>query len=269
MTDRILVFIPCYNCERQIARVLKQFEKVPPGTFHEVLVVDNRSRDRTASVAAAALPSVGPMPARVVRNSENYGLGGSHKAAFAYATRQGHSHVLVLHGDDQGSIDDVLPILRSGDHRRFDACLGARFMRGSRLIGYSRLRRLGNRAFNALFSVAVGRRVFDLGSGLNIFGPAVFGSGSILKYPDDLRFNVLLLLGMYDRALRVSYFPISWREDDQVSNVKMISQALRTAAAAGDYVFRRQRLRSGEHRSAPRESYTFEVIAEHAGGLSV
>jgi len=268
MTDRILVFIPCYNCERQIARVLRQFERVPPGTFHEVLVVDNRSRDGTASVAAAALPFVGSIPARVVQNSENYGLGGSHKAAFAYAARQGHSHVVVLHGDDQGSIDDVLPILRDGDHRRFDACLGARFMRGSRLIGYSRLRRLGNRVFNALFSVAVGRRVADLGSGLNIFGPAVFGSGSIFKYPDDLRFNVLLLLGMYDRALRVSYFPISWREDDQVSNVRMLSQAIRTAAAAGDYVFRRQHLRSGEHRSAPRESYTFEVIAEHAGGIS-
>jgi len=264
MTDRILVFIPCYNCERQIGRVLRQFEGVPPGTFHEILVVDNRSRDGTASVAAAALSSVGPIPARVVRNSENYGLGGSHKAAFAYAARQGHTHVVVLHGDDQGSIDDVLPIVLDGDHHRFDACLGARFMRGSRLIGYSTLRRLGNRVFNVLFSGAVGRRVFDLGSGLNIFGPAVFGSHSILKYPDDLRFNVLLLLGMYDRDLRVSYFPISWREDDQVSNVRMLSQALRTAAAAGDYVFRRRHLRSGEHRDTPRESYTFEVIAEHA-----
>jgi dolichol-phosphate mannosyltransferase len=265
MSDRILVFIPCYNCERQIGRVLRQFEPIPRGTFHEILVVDNRSRDRTASVAAAALSSAGSIRARVVRNSENYGLGGSHKAAFAYAARQGHSHVVVLHGDDQGSVEEVLPILRAGDHHRFDACLGARFMRGSRLIGYSRLRRLGNRVFNALFSAAVGHRVYDLGSGLNIFGTEAFANASAVRFPDDLRFNVHLLLSLYDRDLRVSYFPISWREDDQVSNVRMLSQALRTATAAGEYVVRREHLRSSEHRSLPREEYTFEVVAEHRG----
>ena len=263
MTDRILVFIPCYNCERQIGRVLRQFRAIPAGTFAEILVVDNRSRDRTASVATQGLSSAGATPARVVRNIENYGLGGSHKAAFAYAARERFSHVVVLHGDDQGSIEEVLPILRAGDHRRFDACLGARFMQGSRLLGYSRLRRVGNRAFNALFSAAVGRRVFDLGSGLNIFGSAVFASSASRRFPDDLRFNVHLLLSLYDQNLRVSYFPISWREDDQVSNVKMFTQAVRTAAAAGEYVFRRERLRVSEHRSVPREAYSFEVVAEH------
>jgi dolichol-phosphate mannosyltransferase len=265
MTDRILVFIPCYNCERQIGRVLQQFHAVPAGTFHEILVVDNRSTDRTASAAAAALPQVGTIPASVVRNADNYGLGGSHKAAFAYATRMGFTHVVVLHGDDQGSIEEVLPILAAGDHRRFDACLGARFMRGARLIGYSPLRRVGNHVFNALFSATVRRRVHDLGSGLNVFAASVFAEDHARRFPDDLRFNVYLLLSLHDRGLRVSYFPISWREDDQVSNVKLFSQALRTVAAAGEYVVRREHVRSGEHREVPRETYTFDVVAEHSG----
>jgi dolichol-phosphate mannosyltransferase len=140
MSDRILVFIPCYNCERQIGRVLRQFQEISNDIVHEILIVDNRSQDRTVDAAVAALSSIGPVPASVVRNAENYGLGGSHKAAFAYAAQRGHSHVLVLHGDDQGRIDDAVPVLHAGDHRRFDACLGARFMRGSRLIGYSRFR---------------------------------------------------------------------------------------------------------------------------------
>lgn len=263
--DRILVVIPCYNCERQIVRVLRQFRDVPAGTFQEVLVVDNRSSDATISVATASLPLLGALPATVVRNGENYGLGGSHKAAFEYATRESFSHVVVLHGDDQGRIDDLLPILAAGDHRHFAACLGARFMRGSRLLGYSRLRRFGNRVFNALFSAAVAHPVHDLGSGLNIFAASVFANREWQGFPDDLRFNVYLLLSLYDRRMKISYFPISWREDDQVSNVRMFSQALRTLAAAGEYVFRRKRVRSGEHRSSPRASYPFEVVAEHAG----
>ncbi len=261
--DRILVFIPCYNCERQVPRVLAQFRDVPPEFFEEVLVVDNGSRDGTVQAAIDALPAVGGRRAMVVRNDDNYNLGGSHKAVFAYAEREGFTHVVVLHGDDQGSIADVLPVLRSGDHRRHDACLGARFMRGSRIQGYSLFRRVGNHVFNTIFSVALRRRVTDLGSGLNLFGRSVFAGGATVHFPDDLHFNPYLLVGMVDRGLRLLFFPITWREDDQVSNVKMASQAMKTLGAAREFVMQRDFLRRGEHRTTPRPAYTFKVVASH------
>lgn len=263
MADRILVFIPCYNCERQIPRVLAQFRSVPADLFDEVLVIDNGSRDGTVAAAAAALPAVGARRARVARNDHNYNLGGSHKAAFAYAEREGFSHVVVLHGDDQGSLADLVPIMRDGAHRRYDACLGSRFMRGARLQGYSRVRTLGNAVFNGLFTVAARRRVLDLGSGLNVFARAVYAGGAAHRYPDDLRFNVYLLLGMIDGGQRFLFFPITWREDDQVSNVKIVSQALRTLTIAREYLFQRRAFREGEHRAVPRDAYTFQVVAEH------
>ena len=55
------------------------------------------------------------------RQDQNYGLGGSHKVAFGYAAAHGYEHLVVLHGDDQGAIVDLLPILdvykRQGLHR--------------------------------------------------------------------------------------------------------------------------------------------------------
>ena len=135
MTDRILVLIPCYNCERQIGRVIEQFRSVPPGLFDEVLVLDNRSTDATLRVASEAAAEVGRCRVTIARNRENYNLGGSHKAAFAYAEAERFTHVVVLHGDDQGRIADVLPLLASGAHRDHDACLGARFMAGSTIEG--------------------------------------------------------------------------------------------------------------------------------------
>ena len=54
MQDRILVFIPCYNCSRQIGRVLAQFRDVAPGLFAKIMVVDNESRDDTAGATASA-----------------------------------------------------------------------------------------------------------------------------------------------------------------------------------------------------------------------
>jgi glycosyltransferase involved in cell wall biosynthesis len=262
MTDRIIVVIPCFNCERQIGRVLGQFDAVPNGIFHEILVLDNRSEDATVDVAIGALPSAHCCKVVVARNRENYSLGGSHKAAFAYALAHGFTHVVILHGDDQGRIVDVLPLLASGAHRDHDACLGARFMSGSRIEGYSAFRRIGNRVFNLIFSVVLGRRIADLGSGLNVFGRAVMSPEVTTRLPDDLYFNPYLLVTLVDRRMKIEFFPISWREDDQVSNVRMASQALRTLGAAREYAISRRFLRTGEHRRVPRGEYAFDVIAE-------
>jgi glycosyltransferase involved in cell wall biosynthesis len=261
VSDRILVVIPCYNCERQIGRVLKQFRRVPHGTFEEILVLDNRSSDDTVRVATAAGPEIGGWRVVVARNRQNYNLGGSHKAAFAYAEECGFSHVVVLHGDDQGRIEDVLPLLASGTHRNHDACLGARFMAGSRIEGYSYFRRVGNRVFNLIFSLVLRRRIADLGSGLNLFGRAVFARNVTHHLPDDLHFNPYLLLAMVDRRFRILFFPITWREEDQVSNVRMASQAVRTLGAAREYAMSRGSLREGEHRRVPRDEYPFDVVA--------
>src|SRR5688572_14698870 len=232
MSDRILVVIPCFNCERQIGRVLEQFRQVPRVMFEEILVLDNRSTDGTVRIATEALEGMGEWRVTVAQNRENFNLGGSHKAAFAYAQARGFTHVIVLHGDDQGRIADVLPLLVDGAHRRHDACLGARFMRGSRIEGYSLLRRVGNRVFNLIFSLVLRRRVADLGSGLNVFRRTVFPPIVAAHLPDDLHFNPYLLVAMIERGMYLTFFPISWREDDQVSNVRMASQALRTLGAA-------------------------------------
>lgn len=265
MPDRILLFIPCYNCAPQIGRVLARLQDVDPALIDEVLVLDNRSADDTIDRAKHAAASLTQFSVTIARNRANYGLGGSHKAAFAYAERGGFSHVAVLHGDDQGALSDLLPLIADGAHHRHDALLGARFGPGARLQGYSLIRTLGNRAFNLLFSIASGRRVSDLGSGLNLFSHAIFTDPAITRASDDLRFNVYLLLHLIDRRRDICFFPISWREADQVSNVRLVSQALRTLGVAWSYATDRQGFRARDHRDQPVEEYEFDIVwSNHA-----
>ncbi len=267
--DRILVFIPAYNCAPQIGRVLAQFNDVPPGVFEQILVIDNQSKDGTAAAALEAANSVQSAKVLVVRNRENYGLGGSHKSAFAYAIDHGFTHVVVLHGDDQGRIADVLPLLTAGLHRRFDCCLGSRFSRRSTLAGYSTIRKVGNYIFNALFSLVSGRKITDLGSGLNVISRAAFSDPALLRYSDDLRFNCYLLLGLVDSGKTFRYFPIHWAEEDQISNVKIVSQSLNTLKILVQYLFARKRFRTGEHRAIPRSSYRFDILGQAPENLDV
>lgn len=260
MTDKILAFIPCYNCAPQIGRVLQQFTGPAAAHIHEVLVLDNGSRDGTVDQAVQAAQNVSSCRVVVGSNRANYNLGGSHKVAFQYARKHGFTHVLILHGDDQGSLEDIGPVLAQGLHLTHDACLGARFARGSRLIGYSTFRIFGNHVFNTLFTLGTGRHVADLGSGLNIVGSAVFNDPAVLGYADDLRFNIFLLLGLFDARRKVMFFPISWREDDQVSNVKMTSQALRTLSILVDHTLRRKTFKQMDARTVKHDSYDFDVV---------
>jgi dolichol-phosphate mannosyltransferase len=258
--DRILLFIPAYNCAPQIPRVLAQLKSVPPGVITEALVVDNHSKDNTREAAVAAAQELTHIRVQVVQNSDNYGLGGSHKSAFGYAQANGFDYVIVLHGDDQGRISDMLPILASGEHRKYDAMLGSRFMSGSKLKNYSAFRIFGNHVFNALFSIVSGRRITDLGSGLNLFGRRIFSDPFVLRHSDDLRFNCYLLLGMVASGQTFRYFPITWSEEDQISNVKMFSQSRRTLDILREYFFNRKHFLSADHRDTPRAAYTFRVL---------
>ena len=260
MSDRLLIFIPCYNCERQIGRVIDQFAGPAGDIASEILVLDNCSRDATVEAAVAARDRLLTRPITVGRNRANYNLGGSHKAAFRYAREQGFSHVVTLHGDDQGRIDDLLPHLAADRHHQTDALLGSRFARGATLVNYSRFRILGNYVFNGLFSMGSARLITDLGSGLNLFGRRVIDDPHVELYADDLRFNIYLLLGAIDQGMKLQFFPISWREDDQVSNVAMTSQAVKTLGILRDYVLRRRHFITADHRSVRQAAYLFDAI---------
>ena len=88
--ERILLFIPMYNCEKQIPRVLRQLRPRICSYLSEVIIVNNRSTDDGEAVVSAFLKELSlPVRVKLLRNDENYGLGGSHKVAFRYALENG------------------------------------------------------------------------------------------------------------------------------------------------------------------------------------
>lgn len=134
-----------YNCEKQIVRVLSQMTDEIGKYIDEWIVINNRSTDHGEKVVQEYVNSH-EMPVKIslLRNDENYGLGGSHKVAFDYAKRNGFDYIIVLHGDDQGDISNIVPYLKNKLYEKYDCFLGARFMKGSKLQGYSKFRTFGN-----------------------------------------------------------------------------------------------------------------------------
>lgn len=262
--ERFLLFIPIYNCERQIPRVIAQLTPDIRDLLSEVIVVNNRSQDGSQAAAISALKELRGLPAKVFLNDANYGLGGSHKVAFNYALANGFDYCIVLHGDDQGSVADLAPLIRNRAYRDFDCLLGARFMRGSKLAGYSALRTFGNYVFNLIYSVVSATRIYDLGSGLNLYSVAALSDKSYLRHANDLTFNYHMILHSIANKWRIRFFPIVWREADQVSNVKLVRQSLRVAKLAIDFAIRRRSYLAEDHSGRNDATYPATVVFDSA-----
>lgn len=262
MKERILLFIPGYNCEYQITRVLSQIDESALKYINEIIMVNNISKDMTEKKVIEYVKDNPNIPLKLLRNNENYGLGGSHKVAFEYAISNDFDYVIVLHGDDQGDIHDLIPILKNLDYKKYDCCLGARFAPGAKLGGYSKFRTFGNRVYNILFSVIVGKRIYDLGSGLNMYNVKMLKNKFYMKFPDKLTFNYCMILAADYYKHNISFFPISWREDDQVSNVKMFNQAINVLGMLFKYFLKRGKFITAELREDPKLEYEAQVIYE-------
>lgn len=257
--NKILLFIPAYNCEKQIVRVLDQLTPAVMAFISKVIVINNRSTDNTEGVVVDYMHTHPMLPLTLLRNNENYGLGGSHKVAFEYACDNDYDYVIVLHGDDQGSISDFMDVLSTGYYMKHDCILGARFMVGSRLQGYSKFRTFGNIVYDFLFAFVTGQRIYDLGSGLNMYSVKMLKNKFYQKFPDNLMFNYCMILASEFYGHDIKFFPVSWREDDQVSNVKMVNQAVKVLSMLWDY-YRNPAVICDDYREDPKDKYEATIV---------
>mgnify|MGYP002508872547 CR=1 FL=1 len=74
MREKILLFIPAYNCEKQIVRVLGQLDEEVMKYISRVVVINNISTDNTEQVVGEFIAEHKELPITLLRNNENYGL---------------------------------------------------------------------------------------------------------------------------------------------------------------------------------------------------
>ena len=217
---KIIAAIPAYNCARQIKRVLGEFDGRLLSRLSQVIVIDNQSTDDTIASAKKAGEHLGEK-FRVWRNDSNYSLGGSHKVAFLAGEKAGADYVAILHGDHQATTKELNLLLdMAAKYPEVDAILGTRFMKGSKLYGYDWKRIWGNRVLNWIYTMTTFRVTRDLGSGLNLFKLEALADHRYLGFRDALTFNFELLLDLYGKRARLINVPITWKEEDQVSNAR-------------------------------------------------
>ena len=143
----VSVVIPAYNEGQVISSVVGALAAA--AAWREIIVVDDGSRDDTASQAQKA-------GASVVRHPYNKGNGAAVKSGIRRATGQ---YVLIVDGDGQHRPEDARTLI--AQLGEYDLVIGAR----SRATQATQARRFGNGALNQFASYLTGREIPDLTSG--------------------------------------------------------------------------------------------------------
>ena len=244
------VAIPAFNCAAQIGRVLTELDSVLTAypQIEAVFLIENRSTDQTLKSAIQSTETlINRKRFEIYQNPENFGLGGTHKVALSLCKARSFTHLIILHGDHQATALDIPSLLQGMKQNPQSHVLGSRFTDLKRLSGYSLLRTFGNLSLNFFYSAATGKRISDLGSGLNIFNVESLDERIYQQFDNSFTFNMDLLLYLVRAKIPFCYVPISWSTSDQVSNAKTFSVGMKTVKKLFSWILRTENKNPPHH----------------------
>ena len=196
-----VIIMPAHNEERNIAPVLTELKPFSQGA--DILVVDDRSTDNTARLAAE-------MGAEVVSLPCNLGYGGAVQTGFKYAVENGYDTAILMDADGQHDPSGIAALLEVVESQQADLALGSRFL-GRMEYRASWLRRAGAFFFAQIVSRTVKQRITDPTSGFQALNANVLRFLARDNYPTDFPDADLLML-LFFAGFRVREVPVTMRE---------------------------------------------------------
>ena len=239
---RVLVIVPAYNEEASVGAVVRSL--LVASADWDVLVVDDGSTDRTATVAgeaaAAALNGAGRSVAArrrcgVLRLPFNLGIGGAMQAGYRYAARHGYDAAVQVDADGQHPAGGVQRLVRALRESRADLVVGSRFLSsapagvgvetgsegGDGGASTTASRRVAIRGLRVLLWTLCGQTFTDPTSGFRAAGPGVLRCFAHW-YPDDYPEPEVLLL-LRRAGFRIVEVPTAMRQrQGGVSSITLV-----------------------------------------------
>ena len=196
---RIAVVVPAHDEAAHIAETVATI----PGFVDLVVVVDDASRDATASIVRARFPR-----AVVIVHRKNRGVGAAIVSGYRAALDHGAEVVAVMAGDGQMHPDDLLPLVQPVARGSVDYAKGNRFAHPTVRARMPRVRYLGGRALARLTSMATGYPIADSQTGFTAISRGALQAIALDRlwprygYPNDL-LSLLALSGARVREITV------------------------------------------------------------------
>jgi len=202
LKKRVSVVVPCHNEEANILPLVESLRGYYDDYLHEIVLVDDNSRDRTAEVAE----QLGQEDRRIklVRRSMPNGVGRALRDGLAAANGD---YILLMDCDFQHILPELTGLFEAASEGA-DVAIGSRFSRNSILLNYPFTKIIANRAFHILARILFWKDLRDLTNNLKLMKQEV--ACNLHLESDDFAANAETGLQPLLLGYKVVEVPISW-----------------------------------------------------------
>ena len=206
MEYRVAVLLPCYNEEKTIGKVVRDFHEVLPSA--DIYVYDNNSTDRTVEEATAA--------GAIVRHEYTQGKGNVIRRMFREVEADCY---LMADGDDTYPAHHAPDMVKEVLEKQADMVIGDRLSSTYFTQNKRPFHNFGNRLVRSLICHLWHTKVKDIMTGYRAF------SRSFVKlYPvmsGQFEVETEMTIHALDKNFRLVEIPIDYRDRPEGSNSKL------------------------------------------------
>ncbi len=193
---KIVVVMPAYNAEQTLRQT---YSEIPRQYIDEVILVDDRSSDKTAEIARS-------LGCRTVVHVENRGYGGNQKTCYTEALKTGADVVVMLHPDYQYTPKLLVAMAAAIAVGQYDVMLGSRVLCQSAIDGGMPVYKyVANRLLTLFENILLGNRLSEYHTGYRAFSREVLETLPLNENSDDFVFDNQMLA-------QITYFGFSMGE---------------------------------------------------------
>ena len=228
---KVCVVLPAYNAATTLQRTLND---IPAGLVHEIILVDDASRDNTVETARQ-------LGLKVFVHEKNKGYGGNQKTCYKKALEAGADVVIMLHPDyqyDPTAIPQLIEPILAG---RADAVFGSRMMKGGALEGgMPPWKHNANILLTALENVVLGIYLTEYHSGFRAYSAKYLKAINFEANSDGFVFDTEIIVQGVVKYMKFEEVPIRTRYFDEASSIKLwpsIVYGLNILKTLGKFLF--------------------------------
>ena len=206
MNDKVSIIIPAYNEEHNIVKCMAELRSVigqKYGIPYEIVVVNDNSKDDTEALVRGQM-QVDPAVRLVSRKPPG---------GFGRAVRSGLEEVrgdivVIYMADLSDDAEDVVAYYRK-IQEGYDCVFGSRFIKGSKVNHYPRLKLVVNRIVNRCIQIMFWTRFNDLTNAFKAYRTEVIRECGPY-HASHFNITLELSLGALVRKYNIVQVPISW-----------------------------------------------------------
>jgi glycosyltransferase involved in cell wall biosynthesis len=230
---KVIIVLPAYNAAKTLERT---YADIPKENVHQIILVDDVSRDQTVEVARS-------LGLSVVIHVQNRGYGGNQKTCYLEALKEGADVVVMLHPDHQYDSTLIPQLIQPIIDGQADMMMGSRILNGQALQGGMPIWKfIANRALTITENIIYRTHLTDCHSGFRAYSRRFLTTVPFLLNSDDFVFDSQMIaqaihFGFTIREIAVParYFPEASSVNFRVST----KYGVKTLGVMFSYLLRR------------------------------